>query len=304
MDVIQLSYKPVSKIRSNPVQCYMVQGDKAAHELTHAMIGYECEVCKSRTDMSSCPLYIDTYFAGICRKCFSWSFIVLHGIYETNWKLKGGALFVLSELPKRFLDFLQPASAYVDPIKHIKSTSSTDTSVMIYEAKKAIAQKNNPPYLSSMKSFYFNATYNDGINFVLQGQYREAVRLFTGAIKLDPQSYLAWFNRASAREEIGDIVGAMGDYDEAIRVNPKHPDAYFNRALLRNNNSRQEIDDYTTCIKLNPNLIDAYLNRASCYYAKGVYVAALADYKAVLKIMPSHPQARAMSKKISFSINQ
>ena len=48
----------------------------------------------------------------------------------------------------------------------------------------------------------------------------EKLRLYTDAIRLNPNLANAFCNRGSARLSLGDIEGAIGDFDEVIRLKP------------------------------------------------------------------------------------
>jgi tetratricopeptide (TPR) repeat protein len=52
------------------------------------------------------------------------------------------------------------------------------------------------------------------------------------ALKLIPDLALAYNNRGSARYQLTDISGALEGYHEAIRLSPKSPDFYVNRASV------------------------------------------------------------------------
>jgi tetratricopeptide (TPR) repeat protein len=56
---------------------------------------------------------------------------------------------------------------------------------------------------------------------------------FTEAIRLDPKFALAYNNRGWIKANRGDRDGAIADYTEAIRLDPNYPKAYANRAIAR-----------------------------------------------------------------------
>jgi len=49
----------------------------------------------------------------------------------------------------------------------------------------------------------------------------EKVRLYSQAIRLQPDYALALYNRGLARHDQGDLDGALRDYNEAIRLRPQ-----------------------------------------------------------------------------------
>jgi tetratricopeptide (TPR) repeat protein len=49
---------------------------------------------------------------------------------------------------------------------------------------------------------------------------------------LNPGDGQAFYNRGVVRKYQGDIVGALRDYNEAIRLRPNHASTFYNRALI------------------------------------------------------------------------
>ena len=53
------------------------------------------------------------------------------------------------------------------------------------------------------------------------------------AIRINPQYVEAYYNRGTAKSELGDKKGAIADYDMAIRINPQSANAYYNRGIAK-----------------------------------------------------------------------
>ena len=76
--------------------------------------------------------------------------------------------------------------------------------------------------------------YNDsGSDKYTKGDLDGAISDYNQAIKLNPKLAKAYYNRGLARYDKGSLDEAIADYDQAIKLNPKYEDAYVNRALAK-----------------------------------------------------------------------
>lgn len=133
-----------------------------------------------------------------------------------------------------------------------------------------------------------------GQDFVEHGENNEANRLFDRAIQsfnrvieLSP-SALAYSGLGDAYVEKGDFEHALVDFDQAIALDPKYPNAYHNRGIIHR--VRGEFDaamaDFNQAIRLNPNYALAYFDRGLVYFDEGDFAKAQADLKKSSEINP------------------
>jgi tetratricopeptide (TPR) repeat protein len=121
----------------------------------------------------------------------------------------------------------------------------------------------------------------------------EEIRLNSEAIRLEPSFSEAYNNRGIAREQKGDLEGALQDYNKAIELKPDHAGPYNNRG-----NARQErgdldgaLEDYGNAIQIKPDYAEAYYNRGNALEAKGDLEGALEDYGNAIQIKPDYAAA-------------
>jgi tetratricopeptide (TPR) repeat protein len=121
----------------------------------------------------------------------------------------------------------------------------------------------------------------------------EEIRFFTEAIRLKPDYALAFYNRAVARGEKGDIDGEIADYDEAIRLDPEDAEARNNRGAARfgKGDLQGAIEDYNEAIRLRPNYAAAFYNRGNARREKGDVRGAQQDLKRAQKLAATGAQA-------------
>lgn len=73
----------------------------------------------------------------------------------------------------------------------------------------------------------------------------------------------AFFNRGRALADKGQFDPAIRDFDEAVRLDPKYPDAFNNRGVAWSGKGQYEqaIKDFDEAIRLDPNYAIALYNR-------------------------------------------
>ena len=103
----------------------------------------------------------------------------------------------------------------------------------------------------------------------------------------------AYYFRGSAKFGKSDFDGAIGDYGQALRLDPADTDYLNSRAAAYE--AKKDIDralaDYNEAIKANPNSIYAYNNRGAAFQRKGDFARAAADYGEVTRLQPNNLDA-------------
>jgi len=77
----------------------------------------------------------------------------------------------------------------------------------------------------------FSATNNLCVGHLLLKEYEKALKVCSKAIKLKPEMWQGYNNRANALFGMGDYAGAVPDYEKALSLNPESIDVQGNLAL-------------------------------------------------------------------------
>ncbi|MHA7840724.1 MAG: tetratricopeptide repeat protein, partial [Gammaproteobacteria bacterium] len=128
------------------------------------------------------------------------------------------------------------------------------------------------------------AYFNRGVAEYRLGRYAEALGDFDEALRLDPAYALAYHNRGCAKYRLGRYAEALGDFDEALRLNPALAAAYSNRGNVKQSLGRcaEALGDFDEALRLDPALAVAYYNRGYVKQCQGRYQGALLDYQKAL----------------------
>ena len=93
--------------------------------------------------------------------------------------------------------------------------------------------------------------------------HKGAIENFTEAIKQNPKNIYAFFSRAYSRNMIQDIPGALDDLNIVLEIDPSLGVAYYNRAIINAKlvHKFSSIRDYSKAINKNIELKHAYAGR-------------------------------------------
>ncbi|AUS06011.1 tetratricopeptide repeat protein [Pseudotamlana carrageenivorans] len=119
----------------------------------------------------------------------------------------------------------------------------------------------------------------------------ERISLLNEVIKLEPKNLDAYFQRALAKNNSEDFYGAIVDYSKIIAEQPD-ADSYYNRG-----NSRYSVkdyaeakEDYAKAYLLDDSFIDALYSLACVRLDLEEYDKAIKDFDKVIKKIPGQPK--------------
>lgn len=117
---------------------------------------------------------------------------------------------------------------------------------------------------------------------------KEKIELLTQVIALEPKNFDAYFHRAIAKNDLGDYSGAILDYSKILFYKPD-ADSYYNRGNSKF--SLQDFfgakDDYENALKLDPQFFDALYNLACTKYYIKDYIGSITDLSKIIEVSPT-----------------
>ncbi|HET8774727.1 MAG TPA: tetratricopeptide repeat protein [Thermoanaerobaculia bacterium] len=169
-------------------------------------------------------------------------------------------------------------------------TQSEDHAVVSAACGRLIASESSTSEVKAV------AHANIGNSLRRQRDFAAAIGEYSEAIKLNPQLAVLYFNRGVSQYANGDPKAAIADFSEAIRLDPKDPQAYVNRAIMQFEGDAfaPALADMDAAIKLAPKMTMLYTYRGKIHLAAGNAGKAIADFKQVLKLEPANADAKAL----------
>jgi len=112
-------------------------------------------------------------------------------------------------------------------------------------------------YLMAIKRF------DEGIAAYLKRDYKNSVKKFTQALKLEPNLALAYSSRGAAHLKSGHVQKAISDFNRAIRLNPNYARAHHLRGLAyeQMGNFASAYLNFDRALEIDPDLVVAYRKR-------------------------------------------
>jgi cytochrome c-type biogenesis protein CcmH/NrfG len=107
-------------------------------------------------------------------------------------------------------------------------------------------------------------------------QFKEATNYFQSALKIDPKNVPARTAMASCMYYSGDVDGAIGQLNQALKFSPKDPNTLFNLGMIKYQGKKDPagaIATWQQLLKLNPNLDRKPIVEQMIAEAKGSAIA-------------------------------
>jgi protein O-mannosyl-transferase len=125
------------------------------------------------------------------------------------------------------------------------------------------------------------------------GYWKNNVTLFSHAIEVTKDNYLAHNSLGAALFDMGDIDAAIYQYNEALKIEPKYMHAQNNlgAALANQGKYKEAINHYRESLLINPGYAEAHYNLGIALTSVGKSDEAIKEYKKAIQKDPQYASA-------------
>ncbi|MBT8368734.1 MAG: tetratricopeptide repeat protein, partial [Deltaproteobacteria bacterium] len=131
------------------------------------------------------------------------------------------------------------------------------------------------------------------LTWVQISYWKNSVALFSHAVEVTSDNYLAHNNLGNALTILGKNDEAMSHYTAALRIYPNYADAHYNMGRILTN--QRQIDEairhYSEALKLNPQLKEAHYNLGLLMAQKGKNAEAVRHFSHALQLDHNYAEA-------------
>ncbi|MBF2006933.1 MAG: tetratricopeptide repeat protein [Chlorogloeopsis fritschii C42_A2020_084] len=123
--------------------------------------------------------------------------------------------------------------------------------------------------------------------------YQGAIAAYEQALRMNPNHPDAYFQRAVAYYDLKNYQAAYEDLNQVVRLTPNSPIAYMNRGLTQDllQRNQEALKDYSKAISLNPDYAAAYLNRGALKNELQDYQGGISDLNKAINLKPDYALA-------------
>ncbi len=137
-----------------------------------------------------------------------------------------------------------------------------------------------------------NYFYYRGRDYIVQGEYMEAIESLNILLRAEPDEFEGYFLRGVAKYNMDDLAGAMADFTRAIEENPAYTQAFQYRAITHSRMGmyNEALADFDKAITFRPNRSNSYYSRGVTYFLNRQFEKSIADFSEFLRIEPRQPE--------------
>jgi tetratricopeptide (TPR) repeat protein len=134
---------------------------------------------------------------------------------------------------------------------------------------------------------------NLGNAFMMGGKIQNAIGQYDEALRLNPHDLYAPANLANALMRVGRFEEAVGDFEQALRIDPNDAHAHYNLGvtLCKLGRPEQSIEHFEQALRIEPDFAEAHHILGSVLFDLGRVQEAVGHWEQAIKIKPTFAEA-------------
>lgn len=196
---------------------------------------------------------------GNFEECLEQFFLAIHSRYDIEKPVarrfirkKLGIINRLKEENQKLKDQMRVQRKHLEKYAQEYYQMGNDCITQAHDARAAIANYNKAIELNPQ---YTDAWVRKGVTLYNNKKYYEAEMCLSEAVRLSPTLFKAVYNRGKNRLALGNLEGALADFDKATTLKPEHSKAHelFGDALMRTGKETEAAIHWTIAERLREN---------------------------------------------------
>ena len=123
--------------------------------------------------------------------------------------------------------------------------------------------------------------------------WNNSVTLFSHAIKVTQNNYIAYYNLGMAYSKLGRQLEAIDAFKRAIKIKPYYAEAYYNLGFACSNLGRQQeaVEAFRQVVRIKPDYAEAHNTLGLACSKLSHYQEAIEAFRQVVRITPDNAEA-------------
>lgn len=135
--------------------------------------------------------------------------------------------------------------------------------------------------------------FKEGVNYLNNKKYDEAIKEFNKAIEIDEDYKEAYFERGRCCRYNNQLKEAMEDFNRAIEIDKDYKEAYLQRGWYYGHENQLEkaIENFNRAIEIDKDYKEAYFFIGICYYFQKMFKEAIEEFNKAIEIDRDYKKA-------------
>ena len=141
---------------------------------------------------------------------------------------------------------------------------------------------------------YVAAHYNLAVELAEAGKVQEAIGQYEQALRIEPDNADVHYNLGGALIQLGRVDEGIGHYEQALRIKPDNAEAHSNLgvALCQAGKVQEAIGHFDQALRIRPDDAELHYNMGLALSQVGKIEDAIGHYEQALRIKPDYAEAR------------